>query len=400
MVGWHFTASLFLTTLLAPAAALAGSVPVSVEDRGGHVAILVTGGRTSAARPLNRGDRLELPLDRALPTLELRLDDPTVRKIELRAEPPSLRVQLRHGSESTRLAAEMAQLSQRGDDLVILLPREPREAARVARAAQIAAAPQLVASAPAPVAGPASPAAPAMAAPAASAPVAATAPAAATDPAAPAATSATAPALAPERMAGLGLDEPRPGPGSPFGTTLAFAAAAGLAALAWFWVRRKRAAGALPSQLTILAQVPLGPRARVVWLSAGRREMLISVSEKDVRVLGQWMADDTRPGTADGTRPGTADHTRPGTADGTRPGTASGEPLDTFGDPVEPRPARLTGARQRTSPSLSGLLRLRDQQGVMESVAGAPDGSNGEADNGDTEWARQLVAATRRGALR
>jgi hypothetical protein len=159
---------------------------------------------------------------------------------------------------------------------------------------------------------------------------------------------------------------------------MVFGALAGLGALAWLWVRRKRSTRALASPLEILAQVSVGPRARVVWLSAGRREMLISVSEKDVRVLGQWLADGSR-----------AAETAPGPSD----------------EPGEPRIGRLatSHARLRANPSLTGLLRLRDQHAAAEQAQldTAREGDGVPADDDeDSEWARQLVAATRRGLPR
>jgi flagellar biogenesis protein FliO len=370
-------AALSLCAALVPAPAAAGpSLPVSIEDRGDRVAIFLSGVRTTAQRPEPRGDRLELPLDQPPPTFEMRLDDSTVRKVELRTNPPSVRVQLRHGSESTRLAAEMAELRQHGDSLEIILPREPREAARARRAAAALAAADATAAPAAGIIAPPS-AAPRAPVPPAPAPTAASAPAA---PAPADAVPADEPAAAPAPLApsdALDLDrgrDRRSSDSSPLRTVLTFAAMAGLVAGGWLWMRRKRAGGSAANPLEILAQVSVGPRARVVWLSAGQREMLISVSEKDVRVLGQWQADGTRAQTIPPPVAGADDSA-----------------------PAEPRNPRLPSARLRTNPSLSGLLRLRDQH------AGVEGGENVElpaTDSDDTEWARQLVAATRRGNLR
>jgi hypothetical protein len=369
------TRSLLALPLLAllPASAAAGpAMPVWIEDRGDHVAIVLSGARTTAERPEPRGDRLELALEQAPPTIEFRLDDKTVRKVELRAQPPSARVQLRHGTESTRLAAEMAELRQLTDRLEIIVPREPREAARARRAAAALAADDAAAArAPAPPAPVSAPPAPAV-------PATAPAPPALAD-----AMAADAPADVPAQLparqsVALDIDRGRDD-SSPFRTILTFAVMAGLVAGGWLWSRRKRAGGGLASPLEILAQVTVGPRARVVWLSAGKREMLISVSEKDVRVLGQWFADGAR-----GVE--------------TIPPPVAGSASEDGG---EPRQARLPSARLRTNPSLSGLLRLREQHAGLESIdnaEGAPAAAEG--DEADTEWARQLVAATRRGNLR
>jgi hypothetical protein len=378
---------------LAPAVAVAGpALPVSVEDRGDNVAIFLAGARTTADRPLARSDRLELPLEQAPPVIEIRLEDPTVRKVELRAQPPSVRLTLRHGTESTRLSAEMAELRQTEDGLSIVFPRDPREAARRRDASAVAAA---ASEAPTP------PAAGASRVQAGASQAQAAAPAASTsaDKPAPAAAAAFAPPSAPALDNSAPLDRAQEGSGSPLGTTLTFGALAGLGAAAWLWLRRKRGARSLTSPLEILAQVSIGPRARVVWISAGRREMLISVSEKDVRVLGQWVADGARAAEA-----------------------AGPAPAEEIGEPRLGRLPTAPSARLRTNPSLSGLLRLRDQHASIENGEAhgvtphdtvsrsrgdgwggetAGDGNaDGQGDEPDTEWARQLVAATRRGALR
>jgi hypothetical protein len=246
--------------------------------------------------------------------------------------------------------------------------------------------------------------------------------------------------------AALDLDRPSDdGGGTPIGTTLGLVALAALGAGGWLWQRRKKAVRGIASPLEILAQVPVGPRARVVWLQAGAREMLISVSDKDVRVLGQWTADSART---------------------FEPPAAAPAP----GDELDPRGGSLPHARLRRNPSLTGLLRLRDQHASVDdgapgasapglsyappaglpmphghtnpgfrpaSVPGVGNGHAGPAarlaaqggtygtarasqpsappahtgagagadlatDDGepDAEWARQLVAATRRGVLR
>jgi flagellar biogenesis protein FliO len=395
--------SALLAAALLPASAHGGpSVPVSVEDRGGEVAVLLTGARTSAARPQNRGDRLELPLDEAPPAVELKLEDATVRKVELRSSPPSLRIQLRHGSESTRLAADMAVLRQYGGVLEIVLPREPRQAAaaRATAGQPIAAASTQGATQAATAPSTSAPATqPASSAIAPARPIASVQPIAPVHPASSSASANPAPvapvpsAVAPDAAAAAvpgapsqALPVARPeldgtgarASGSPVGTTLGFAALAALGAVGWLWHRRKRTGRALSSPLEILAQVSVGPRARVVWLSAGRREMLISVSEKDVRVLGQWVSD--RNG---------------------EPAAAFSPPPPSVDEPVERRRMARPSSRLRTNPSLSGLLRLRDQHAAdVEPPNGDNGAADGDANEPDAEWARQLVAATRRGALR
>ncbi|MEO7734446.1 MAG: flagellar biosynthetic protein FliO [Kofleriaceae bacterium] len=71
--------------------------------------------------------------------------------------------------------------------------------------------------------------------------------------------------------------------------------ALGLAALgAGIWLIRRRKGGhvAPHSSIEVIAQRSLGGKARIVWLSAGQREMIISVTAQQVRMLGQWRKTD------------------------------------------------------------------------------------------------------------
>jgi flagellar biogenesis protein FliO len=71
--------------------------------------------------------------------------------------------------------------------------------------------------------------------------------------------------------------------------------ALGLAAIgAGIWLIRRRKGGHVPahSSIEIIAQRSLGGKARIVWLSAGQREMIVSVTAQQVRMLGQWRKTD------------------------------------------------------------------------------------------------------------
>jgi flagellar biogenesis protein FliO len=71
--------------------------------------------------------------------------------------------------------------------------------------------------------------------------------------------------------------------------------ALGLAAIgAGIWLIRRRKGGNVPahSSIEVIAQRSLGGKARIVWLSAGQREMIVSVTAQQVRMLGQWRKTD------------------------------------------------------------------------------------------------------------
>jgi flagellar biogenesis protein FliO len=65
---------------------------------------------------------------------------------------------------------------------------------------------------------------------------------------------------------------------------------AGLAALgAWAWWRRRREAPEVNvSTLEIVSQTSLGGRVRAVWLRAGDRQMVITVTPHAVQILDRW----------------------------------------------------------------------------------------------------------------
>jgi hypothetical protein len=105
----------------------------------------------------------------------------------------------------------------------------------------------------------------------------------------------------------------------------------------------------------------LGGKARVVWLSAGDRELMVAVSAQQVRLLGQWRRN--RDNALEAIEP--SDGAAPPLARGSAPRLAgAGQPRGA-GHPAPPRQA--------------GAARRRHRVGRSEA---------------DEQWARDILAAT------
>jgi len=139
----------------------------------------------------------------------------------------------------------------------------------------------------------------------------------------------------------------------------------GLAAIGCgVWILRRRKAAQPPtSSIEVIAQRSLGAKAKVVWLAAGGREMVVSVTAQQVRMLGQW-----RKQGAPASLP-----------------TALALP--------EPRtPARADRPAKPAQSSVAGILRLR-QQTAAPVLELDEDIVTGDLD-ADALWAKEILAAT------
>jgi len=109
----------------------------------------------------------------------------------------------------------------------------------------------------------------------------------------------------------------------------------------------------------VIAQRSLGAKAKVVWLSAGGRDMVVAITPQNVRMLSQWEKQ---------------------------------EPL--------PRAQTVPPADQAPSEAVAGILRLRAKTNVPYPRARthAPADINEDVATGDDEadaaWAREILAAT------
>ncbi len=322
-----------------------------IIGRADEVEVIARGTTAAEAARLSANrERLELPLAGTAPRAKRSSDDGTVRRVEIRGDATRvLSIKLRHERDRVAVIAGAASFIQIGDDLHVVIPRAPATSPAVDPApVAVTIDDDDIELEPAAAAGTTGAAT-------------ATAPAPAALPSPATLASPTAPATA------LGA-----GHSSPTSTRwwLVFGGvvlvSVGLTAV----IRRHRRPAPAVNQLEIIASRSLGGKSRVVWISAGDRELLIAVSPQQIRPLGQW-----RRSTAPAER-GFGRFLDDAVAEAPTPGLARST-------------SELPRSRPPTaSPAVSGLLRLRERiPPVNEAVA------TGDED-ADAQWARDLVAAT------
>jgi len=276
-----------LSLALAPATSHADE-PAGIEaiDAGDRVLVIARGMAAASLEPSSRGDRVEVKLAGDVSPREIAVRDRTVKSMDVRGRGQRrLSIQLRHGRETTVKMASVAQVVQLGHDLQVILPRDPDAVTQPRRAAPSAPAPKPVTTEP----------------PAAEPPAAAVAPA--TEPVEPvepveadaevteeppaiAGTTATEAAAPPagdgptdDYLAARAQDEGSEAPSSSgFGgiiLSLGILAAGG--GLAWY-VKNKRRPPAIDDSIEVIASRAIGTKSRIVWLAAGKREMIVSVA--------------------------------------------------------------------------------------------------------------------------
>ncbi len=343
--------------LLIPAVATAAPAEVGFEliDRGDAFEVVahnVKAAKTSIA-PIR--SRLEVPIVGRPVIRRLVPTDSTVKMIELDGEGPrvlSVKVGFEHAD--VKLLARYAQAIQIGEDLHLLVPRQLPAEGQIVKLPE-PTLPPLFAT---PAAGPVT------------AQIEAVGP------------IQTPPGIEPVRRAPVvekpqptstpatqALETPAPPPATPpldsqlasadrdgMWSKLSMCGALGFAALGCgLWIlRRRRAAIAPGSTIEVIAQRSLGGKSRIVWLSAGPREMLVAVSAQQVRMLGQWRKQDA---------------------------PAALPEAQAISEPRAEKPS---------SPAVSGILRLRattQAPPVNEEVA------TGDVD-ADSLWAQEILAAT------
>jgi flagellar biogenesis protein FliO len=202
---------------------------------------------------------------------------------------------------------------------------------------------------------------------------------------APAIAKVSAPVEKPPEPAKLGTPIP-PEKRDWSGTGFYMIAALGTLGGAAYIMKKKRAAAATQtSTIDVIAQRTLGNKAKVVWLAAGQREMIISVTGTQVRMLGQWPR-----------------------------GTANTPALESNDGPRLPRLPTATAVetapaeRPSLSPSVAGILKLRAQTQNnlpligrtptaprLPTIEPAPDLDTDDREP-DLAWAKEILAVTGR----
>jgi len=366
---------LALAVVFAPSLALADPAPVSFElkDRGDAVEVIahnLKAARTAIA-PIR--SRLEIPLTEHAFAKPLAPIDPTVKVVEL--DGGVLSVKLNFERPDVKTLSRYAQAIQVGPDLHMLVPRHVPADGAIVKLPDPTLPPELaqqIAAVPAPkLIGPELPPQPK--------PTAAT-----TTVAAPAAKSTALPAPAagppaPPAAAPAQAQDTKPAvaaePDDRWSNFSMYAALGLAAAGCGLWlIKRKKAQQGPMASIEVIAQRSLGGKAKIVWLAAGPREMIVAVTAQQVRMLGQWRK------------------------------TESGELRQTgsFAAVLPEATAQLAQLEGRTStrdritsqgfasPAVSGLLQLRAKTQpppINEDVAtGDPEA--------DAAWTREILAAT------
>lgn len=289
-------------------------------------------------------ERLEVPIAAtdSIPKL-WPTGDKMIRVVELDGHSrPVLSVKLAFERPEVRELAKVAQVTQVGDDLHMIVPRTVPAPGQAVTLPEPTLPPELLekAAAIAPV--------PTIERPAAS-PAATSTPAPAR-PAEPAQTAAPTDPPKPARTTAAGKPEPH--------DNTAILLVLALAALgSGLWLKRKnRKPSEAASSIEIVAQKALGAKAKIVWVRAGEREMLVAVSPQGVRTLGQWKRDGREAAHGRMPLPEAVTHSAP--------------------------------ADTASSPAVAGILKLRARTSTNtdEMLAG-----DGEA---DSAWAKEILAAT------
>ena len=335
--------------VLAPALAAAEPNEPSFElrDRGDAVEVIAHNVKATHTIVNPIRSRLEVPIagrpsiKRELPT------DATVKVIELADEDSTKVLSVKLGFEraDVKALARFAQAVQVGDDLHLLFPRKVPAEGELAKLPEPTLPAKIAAIAP-PVVN-------------AEPPVSNDKPAA--KPIEPEPKPIVATDTKPAPAATLGAPEQ-----SDAWSKVTTYGAIGLAAAGvgvWL-MRRKKAQPSAVQSIELIAQRSLGPKAKMMWLAAGERELIVSVTPQHVRMLGSWPRGSSQVPTMMARQ-----HTQ------------------------EIPTAHATIATPRTttqnrSPAVNGILRLRAQtvQPINEDVA------TDDVD-ADALWAREILAA-------
>jgi flagellar biogenesis protein FliO len=150
-------------------------------------------------------------------------------------------------------------------------------------------------------------------------------------------------------------------------------------------LKKKKKDTAATSTIDVIAQRALGNKSKVMWLSAGGREMLVAVTQQKVQMLGQWPK-----GTGDLPRATSLEQPR-----------ASRRSITSFQQELAAETANSEPAPIPSS-AVSGILKLRARtSGPLNGRAGTvpplyqinEDVATDDED-ADLEWAKEILTAT------
>ncbi len=163
----------------------------------------------------------------------------------------------------------------------------------------------------------------------------------------------------------------------------------GAAGLGAWLLKKRRAPAVATSTIDIIAQRALGGKAKIVWFTAGGREMVVAVTQNSVRLLGQWPKD--------------AAHDAPMFAEPTALPEATALPemprisrtmsrTSLEREVAAARHTRPDIGVDAASPTVTGILKLRAQTVQPIDLRVSDEVATGDTE-ADEVWARELLAA-------
>ncbi len=426
---------LLLGMAVAPAQAEIRSPAIEIEQKPDGVVVRIDNMHVEHNTLRTRGDRIYIDLPNAVSAQQIRLHrDKTVKAVEIRdGRHPRLSIKMRHGREKTEAIGMAATIENLDGGIVLHIPRWP---IRSEVDAVVMVPPEDASSTAVVVES--------MAVAARTVPENTTVALPPLEAATPIAEGSLRPATSTESLPPekLGVEAaativPRSSDGGiSYGLLVGILLLlAGGAVIVW----RSRQApkdGADLDSFRVIATKQLGGKSKVVWLSAGSRDMVVSVGEAGTQLLSEWSRTE-QPLLTGGVDPSrilsrgeekiapTLIDMNAGLAVGTPlppPSHANSEIAPTtgydfrstlsaaakaqadiashLGGPLSQAPRRArasTPVPNRSgegSPSVAGLLRLRDQAPKVNDAVATED------TEADAEWARELFKATRESVLR
>jgi flagellar biogenesis protein FliO len=328
-----------------------------VIDRGTAVEVIAHDVKAARTAVNPARSRLEIDLVGFPKIRALVPNDKSIKVIELDgSNPRRLSVKLPFERTNVKTMAKFAQAIQVGDDLHLLFPRDvPAEGARVvlpeptlpthiaAKLATPAIGPQLPTQATKP-----------------EVPAAAANDKIETKPEAKSEKGDALPKKEEDKKSFLAAEEPS--------SNFSMYAMAGLGAIAlglYMFKNKKAALAPVASTIDVIATRSLGSKAKVVWLNAGGREMVVAVTPQAVRMLGQWKKSENASFSNS---------------------TPANMP---FAQALESQ--QRSAPRAATSSPVAGILKLRERASTYEGLN--EDIATGDLD-ADAQWAKEIFAAS------
>src|SRR5580704_77356 len=334
---------LIVASMISSSAYADGNVTFQVVDHGDAVEVIAHNLAMKNANVSPIRSRLEIPITGSPIASKQVMQDSTVLQVELDGLALSVKTKLER--PEVHELAKLATATQVGDDIHLMFPRHAQIAATTAAPTAAPTTKPTTTATAKPVVAPPPPAAP-------------------TPTPAPAPVAIEKPIAAPISTPPPAIKKPIPPERRDWsGTGMYALAALGALGTAGYLMKKKQKTTVATSTIDVVAQRTLGSKAKVVWLAAGQREMIVAVTGTQVRMLGQWPRGTTSAPIAE---------------------------LPTATAKIESVPEKPV------SPSVAGILKLRAAtQGRTPTLPQIPAITDDEPDV-DIEWAKEILTATGR----